>query len=1071
MLKIETYLSPGRGWNSRRRGVALLLVLVAAVVAFTISSAYLSSQSTSISIARNMENLHKARCVAESGLRAAIAYVQATATWRDDQTHGTWAADVAYANGTYTVVGEDGADTDGDGVITQPGEGDGDLGDDTSDLLTLTVTGKVGGATHIVRTVVSPGSAAGDVLLVVPDASSLTDQDSAKQALMQSWGYTVTTISATESQTALEGAADLVDVVYISEEVSSGNVNTKLKDVSIGVVSEENALADDFGVGQTAEWYFGYSAINITDNSHYITSPFSTGSLTITSATTELTSRYNTLAGGLAVLAERTSSSRSTLDALEVGGALYGGGTASGRRVFLPWGGASFDIALLTDDGKTLMKRALEWAAVTAPTPTSVLHYNFDEQSGSTVTDRDGSVDLSFAAGNGTLTWVNDVDGGTGLFFDQDDQSGTAIVKTANDNVADSLKSALQASDALTVQVFLKAIDFDSSYGRMVSYSRDTGSSTRNFTLAADNDGSSSADLIGRVKRSSSASEYKEDNEFSTDTLHVLTFVADLTQSSDNIKLFVDGQIVRTSSGSGNFDSWTSEQFMLGNEKTLDRPFRGTLYDVRIWDSALSDATVLSEANKLLPATDETPQLIALYEFNEVIPNPALAAHWPLDEASGTDALDDTGGNGGTYTNGAAPNATGMVGTAAAFDGNNDYIEIPHSADYLLDNGTIAFWFKTDSASSTQGLFSKDSSGYDTGGHVHIHTESSRVKVRLQSTSSSYTVQSGTISNNTWYHVVFIFGAGGMKLYLNGSEADTDSYSGGLGTSSGGTGNQEPIALGANTWNSGNQVVTPLSNYFSGTIDDVRIYDWSLDATQVTNLHAGNPIGASSGPGTIVEDTSGYGAALDLTIADPGNVTWIGGGGLQVDSGTTVMSAGAATKLYDALTATGEFTLEVKFQPANLTQDGPARIVSYSSGTSNANFTFGQVDDEYVQRLRTSNAGGTGSQFDSAGVLTTGDVHHVIVTYQDDELKFYRDGALEHTFSRDGTFSNWNSGWRFVLANETTDNRDWLGTLYRVAVYDRGLSASQTADVFGGGSPSDESGEEAVFTARWVRVP
>jgi hypothetical protein len=129
------------------------------------------------------------------------------------------------------------------------------------------------------------------------------------------------------------------------------------------------------------------------------------------------------------------------------------------------------------------------------------------------------------------------------------------------------------------------------------------------------------------------------------------------------------------------------------------------------------------------------------------------------------------------------------------------------------------------------------------------------------------------------------------------------------------------------------------------------------------------------------------------------------------------------------------------------------------------------VDDEYVQRLRTSNAGGTGSQFDSAGVLTTGDVHHVIVTYQDDELKFYRDGALEHTFSRDGTFSNWNSGWRFVLANETTDNRDWLGTLYRVAVYDRGLSASQTADVFGGGSPSDESGEEAVFTARWVRVP
>ena len=38
-------------------------------------------------------------------------------------------------------------------------------------------------------------------------------------------------------------------------------------------------------------------------------------------------------------------------------------GIAAGRRVSLPWGGGSFDVATLTPDGLTLMQEALEPAA------------------------------------------------------------------------------------------------------------------------------------------------------------------------------------------------------------------------------------------------------------------------------------------------------------------------------------------------------------------------------------------------------------------------------------------------------------------------------------------------------------------------------------------------------------------------------------------------------------------------------------------------------------------------------------------------------------------------------------
>ena len=138
--------------GERRRGVALVLVLFAVAVAVTLAYSFLAGQSTTIGISRNIENHAKARYVAESGLKLAIAHVRANEDWRTDQSHGTWVTDEPFGEGTYTIVGEDGRDTDGDGTV----DGDGDLSDDSDDLLTLTVTGKVNGTAHVVRAILTP---------------------------------------------------------------------------------------------------------------------------------------------------------------------------------------------------------------------------------------------------------------------------------------------------------------------------------------------------------------------------------------------------------------------------------------------------------------------------------------------------------------------------------------------------------------------------------------------------------------------------------------------------------------------------------------------------------------------------------------------------------------------------------------------------------------------------------------------------------------------------------------------------------------------------------------------------
>lgn len=230
--------------------------------------------------------------------------------------------------------------------------------------------------------------------------------------------------------------------------------------------------------------------------------------------------------------------------------------------------------------------------------------------------------------------------------------------------------------------------------------------------------------------------------------------------------------------------------------------------------------------------------------------NPELLArnpvgYWRLGEGAGLTAADEISGNDGTYsasvTLGAAGAINGDGNTAVEFNGTDSYVEIAHSADYLTDEGAVQFWFRSDNPTYQQGLFSKDHSGLGTGGHLTLWvTASGQVQYRLQSTTAEYNLFSsaGSVTAGTWHHVAATFGSGGMKLYLDGALVDSNPYTGGLATSSGGAGNFEPIALGASSWGSNPGSVHPLVDFFDGAIDEVAFFDQQLAADQIQDLHA-----------------------------------------------------------------------------------------------------------------------------------------------------------------------------------------------------------------------------------------
>jgi len=93
------------------------------------------------------------------------------------------------------------------------------------------------------------------------------------------------------------------------------------------------------------------------------------------------------------------------------------------------------------------------------------------------------------------------------------------------------------------------------------------------------------------------------------------------------------------------------------------------------------------------------------------------------------------------------------------------------------------------------------------------------------------------------------------------------------------------------------------------------------------------------GEGTTVYDTSGVEPALNLTLS--GDVSWVSGWGLNFAGGKVQGSTSASRKLIELIQATGEYSIEAWVVPANVTQEGLARIVSYSGGVDTRNFTLG----------------------------------------------------------------------------------------------------------------------------------
>jgi hypothetical protein len=213
------------------------------------------------------------------------------------------------------------------------------------------------------------------------------------------------------------------------------------------------------------------------------------------------------------------------------------------------------------------------------------------------------------------------------------------------------------------------------------------------------------------------------------------------------------------------------------------------------------------------------------------LPAPPLAAHWPMDEGSGTVVADVVGGNDGTMV-GLDPNvawiADGAIDGAISFDNiDGNHIEVPHSdaLDFADEDFTISMWVRYDAhPGDTDRWIIKGTHGGDGTGSRYEIFQTSGDQLRFAIDNGPDNIKSslrpeGTnaaIITGDWVHVVAVRDAeiDLMSLYADGVLLGT------LDEGSGDISSGEDMWIGESTDETGTAM--------AGDMDDLRIINAAL---------------------------------------------------------------------------------------------------------------------------------------------------------------------------------------------------------------------------------------------------
>lgn len=437
---------------------------------------------------------------------------------------------------------------------------------------------------------------------------------------------------------------------------------------------------------------------------------------------------------------------------------------------------------------------------------------------------------------------------------------------------------------------------------------------------------------------------------------------------------------------------------------------------------------------------------IAMLTWSAAWAGPSLVLH--LDETTGTTVYDATGnGNDGTLAGGVTFEDGVYFGGIGFPGANNQNITVPGDASLEIDNRSFAIemWaYQTPGVATNQSIVGKDDSTGDNP--PYSNWQHKKLHLRIHNGHPSYTDGSikfgfygndlttteADFSQGQWHHLAFVYDydnpgsdRGQRWIYVDGQEVrhqpSAIPYKGNSAAA---------VASGYadGIWNFGS--LYGGSEAFSGMLDEIRVYQHSLDAATVQE-HFNSRYTSYRPNASLVlhgEDWAGHQPLADATpygndATDHGGVGVTGGRimrGLSFDGQNDYLTIPADSSLdirgssftlelwaYQDLNPTGkQGFFGVNYDPVNFPS---ARLKAYAYDDGKLHFGFWGNDSETAP-----------------GTFTPGQWHHLAFVYDYDEAAGHGDRYL-YLDGSPVTISNWED----VAPMKGTTPADWhVGAIY-----------------------------------------
>jgi hypothetical protein len=246
--------------------------------------------------------------------------------------------------------------------------------------------------------------------------------------------------------------------------------------------------------------------------------------------------------------------------------------------------------------------------------------------------------------------------------------------------------------------------------------------------------------------------------------------------------------------------------------------FRGKIDDLRVYNRALSASEVgqLHAIESALPPGWETTGLVAYYPFTG-------------------NANDESGfGNHGTpFSAMLATDRFGALNKCYEFNGTSAYIQVPDHTSLDIESAiTVSAWIKGRSfvdqligGHQVVIVSKRENDGWGSSYQSEIYyTGEPLIDWTVNGTNGH--VLAPAIMTNRWYQVLFTYDGTTVRVFVDGVETINAPLNGLLGV------NDIPLVIGRRAQEGSRK------HFFNGWIDDVRIYNRALSASQVAQLHA-----------------------------------------------------------------------------------------------------------------------------------------------------------------------------------------------------------------------------------------